>query len=55
MEAFLATVGTVFTQIVTWMTTVLNFIENQPMLLVFVMLAICAIVFRLIRKWIPGL
>lgn len=55
METFLTTVGSVFTQIVTWMSTVIGFINEQPMLLIFVLLAICSIVFRLIRKWLPGL
>lgn len=55
METFLTTVGSVFTQIVTWMSTVIGFINEQPMLLIFVLLAICSIVFRMIRKWLPGL
>lgn len=55
METFLTTVGSVFTQIVTWMSTVIGFINDQPMLLIFVLLAICSIVFRMIRKWLPGL
>lgn len=55
MENFITTVTAFFTAFVGWMTTILGTVENQPLLLVFVMLAIAAIVSRLIRKWLPGL
>lgn len=55
METFTTTVTAFFTAFVGWMTTILQTIENQPLLLVFVLLAIAAIVSRLIRKWLPGL
>nr|DAG07758.1 MAG TPA: hypothetical protein [Inoviridae sp.] len=36
------------------MGNLLDFYEQQPILLVFVILALAGIVLRILRRWIPG-
>lgn len=50
----LSQVGEFFTQMITWMGQLIDFYEQQPILLVFVILMIASIVLRLLRRWIPG-
>ena len=47
-------VGEFFTSMITWMGQLIDFYEQQPILLVFVILTIAGIVLRILRRWIPG-
>ena len=39
---------------ITWMGQLIDFYEQQPILLVFVIITIAGIVLRILRRWIPG-
>lgn len=54
MDALLTNVGTFFTQMITWLGQMLDLYEGEPILLVFVIVAIAGIVIRWLRRWIPG-
>lgn len=54
MSTLLTDVGTFFTQMITWLGEMLDLYESQPILLVFVVIAIAGIVIRWLRRWIPG-
>ena len=55
MTQLLADVGTFFQSFLVAGGQVLSFITDQPMLAVFVILAIVAVALRYLRKWLPGL
>lgn len=54
LATLLSQVGEFFTSMITWMGNLLDFYEQQPILLVFVILALAGIVLRILRRWIPG-
>lgn len=54
ISSILTAIGTFFTSFVTWVGQVLTFITEQPILLVFVILAVAGIVISMVRRWIPG-
>lgn len=55
LAALLADVTTVFTSVLSWLNTVLEFVTGNPVLMIFVLLVIVRIVVRICRRWIPGL
>ena len=57
MTGFLTLVGTVFTEFVKWLTTIIGFITSpgSEILYIFVLLAVVTVVMRMLRRWIPGL
>lgn len=54
MDGLVTNIGSFFTAILTWLGQLLTMITAQPLLLVFVILAITAVVIRMVRSWIPG-
>ena len=50
----LGSVGDVFTAMIDWFTDVVTVISANPLLLIFVILAIVGIVFGMVRSLIPG-
>lgn len=55
LAALLADVTTVFTSVLSWLNTVLEFVTGNPVMMIFVLLVIVRIVVRICRRWIPGL
>lgn len=55
LAALLADVTTVFTSVLHWLNTVLEFVTGNPVMMIFVLLVIVRIVVRICRRWIPGL
>lgn len=55
LAALLADVSTVFTSVLSWLNTVLEFVTGNPVMMIFVLLVIVRIVVRICRRWIPGL
>lgn len=54
LATLLSLVGEFFTSMINWMGQLIDFYESEPILLVFVLLAIASIVLRILRRWIPG-
>ena len=47
-------IGTFFAAFLEWVGSVVTFITDNPLLLIFVILAIASIVISMVRSWIPG-
>jgi len=54
LSEILTAVGTFFSAFVVWVGNVISFITENPILLIFVILAIAGIVIGMVRRWIPG-
>lgn len=54
LSEILTAVGTFFSAFVVWVGNVISFITANPLLLIFVILAIAGIVIGMVRSWIPG-
>lgn len=54
LATLLTDVGSFFTAMLGWVGSLIDFVEEQPVLLVFVIIALAAIVIRMARSWIPG-
>lgn len=54
LNTILTAIGTFITAFIQWVTQVVEFITDNPLLLIFVILAIVGIVIGMIRSWIPG-
>lgn len=54
LATLLSDVGDFFTAMLGWVGQVINFVTGQPVLMVFVILAIASIVISMARSWIPG-
>ena len=54
MTAFLADIGSFFTGMLTWVGEVITFVTAQPILLVFVIIAVTSIVLGMAKSWLPG-
>lgn len=54
MTPFLGEVGSFVTSLVTWMTSLLTFVTDNPPLLVFVMIALAGSIIGIVRRWLPG-
>lgn len=54
LSTILEWITSFFTSFITWVGQVVTFITDNPLLLVFVILAVISIVVSLVRSWIPG-
>lgn len=54
MATFLTDVSAFVNALVLWMSSLLNFVTENPPLLVFVMIAFAASVVGIVRRWLPG-
>nr|DAF79255.1 MAG TPA: hypothetical protein [Inoviridae sp.] len=54
LASFLSDVGSFFTSMLGWVGQVITFITGEPLLLVFVIIAVASIVISMARSWIPG-
>lgn len=54
LASLLADIGTVFTNIVTWLGNMVTFVAQNPLLLIFAIIGLAGIVMRIARSWIPG-
>lgn len=55
LAALIADVTTVFTAVLSWLNTILEFVTGNPVLMIFVLMVLVSIVIRICRRWIPGL
>lgn len=55
LAALISDVTTVFTAVLSWLNTILEFVTGNPVLMIFVLMVLVSIVIRICRRWIPGL
>lgn len=55
LAALIADITTVFTAVLSWLNTILDFVTENPIMMIFVLMVLVSIVVRLCRRWIPGL
>lgn len=55
LVALIADITTVFTAVLGWLNTIIGFVTDNPVLLIFVLMVLVSIVVRICRRWIPGL
>ena len=55
LAALIADITTVFTAVLSWLNTIIGFVTDNPILLIFVLMVLVSIVVRICRRWIPGL
>ena len=55
MSSLITNVGELVTGFLSWLGSMLTFVTGQPLLLVFVLMAVLAAVLRKLKKWLPGL
>lgn len=51
----IADITTVFTAVLSWLNTIIAFVTENPILMIFVLMVLVRIVVRICRRWIPGL
>lgn len=51
----IANITTVFTAVLSWLNTIIAFVTDNPILMIFVLMVLVKIVVRICRRWIPGL
>lgn len=51
----IADITTVFTAVLSWLNTIIAFVTDNPILMIFVLMVLVRIVVRICRRWIPGL
>ena len=44
-----------FTAVLGWLSSIIEFVAGEPLLMVFVLIVLVKIVVKICRKWIPGL
>lgn len=54
ISTFLTEIAALFTQILTWLGAVIDVIEAEPILLIFVAIVVVRMVIGIVRRWIPG-
>lgn len=54
MADFITTFTAFVTGLLSWMTTFLGFVTENPVLLVFLLLVVAKIVIGIVRRWLPG-
>ena len=54
MSTFLTTMTTFLTSLIDWFTSLIEFVIANPVLLVFVLIALAASVIGIVRRWLPG-
>ena len=55
LAALIADITTVFTAVLSWLNTIIEFVTGNPILMIFVLMVLVSIVVRICRRWIPGL
>lgn len=55
LAALIADITTVFTAVLGWLNTIIGFVTDNPILMIFVLMVLVSIVVRICRRWIPGL
>lgn len=55
MPTLIKNVGALVTAFTGWLSSILAFVTNQPLLLIFVLLAVLGAVLAKLKKWLPGL
>lgn len=55
LAALIADITTVFTAVLGWLNTIIAFVTDNPILMIFVLMVLVSIVVRICRRWIPGL
>lgn len=55
LAALIADITTVFTAVLSWLNTIIVFVTDNPILMIFVLMVLVKIVVRICRRWIPGL
>lgn len=51
---FLSNMTTFFTSLIAWFTSLIDFVVANPVLLVFLLIALAGIVISIVRRWLPG-
>lgn len=54
MGTFLTEVSGFVNALVTWMSSLLTFVTDNPPLLAFVLIALAASIIGIVRRWLPG-
>ena len=54
MGTFLTDVSAFVNALVTWMSSLLTFVTDNPALLVFVLIALAGSIIGIVRRWLPG-
>lgn len=55
LTSLITSVTSVMTAFLGWLTTLIGFVSNNPILLIFVIMSIAMMVLRACKRWIPGL
>ena len=55
LASLITDITSVFTAVLAWLNTVIKFVTDNPILLIFVLMVLVSIVVRVCRRWIPGL
>lgn len=55
LASLIADITTVFTAVLSWLNTIIAFVTDNPILMIFVLMVLVRIVVRICRRWIPGL
>lgn len=55
LASLITDITSVFTAVLGWLNTILEFITGNPILLIFVLMVLVGMVVKICRKWIPGL
>lgn len=55
LASLITDITSVFTAVLGWLNTILEFITGNPILLIFVLMVLVRMVVKICRKWIPGL
>ena len=55
LASLIADITTVFTAVLDWLNTIIGFVTDNPILMIFVLMVLVKIVVRICRRWIPGL
>lgn len=55
LASLISDITSVFTAVLSWLNTVIRFVTDNPILLIFVLMVLVSIVVRVCRRWIPGL
>lgn len=54
LATFLGDFSTFLTSLITWFGDLIGFVTTNPVLLVFVLIALAASVIAIVKRWLPG-
>lgn len=54
LATFLSDFSTFLTSLITWFGDLIEFVTTNPVLLVFVLIALAASVIAIVKRWLPG-